>query len=129
MNGGSKVFFTTNGCPENRIDLARMQKFLIENRWEVVNSIEESDLILFNACGLTHGMQESSIKIISELNFRKKPSTELIVCGCLPKINNNRLREIYQNITFGSDEIERLSEALKIKTNPKNIYANSLLSG
>jgi len=52
MNGGSKVFFTTNGCPENRIDLARMQKFLIDNRWEVVNSIEKSDLILFNAAPL-----------------------------------------------------------------------------
>ena len=72
-------------------------------------------------------MQESSIKIISELNFRKKPSTELIVCGCLPKINNNRLREVYKNITFGSDEIQRLSEALKITMNPKNIYANYLV--
>jgi len=124
---GRNVYVTTNGCPENRIDLARMQKFLIENRWEVVNSIEESDLILFNACGLTHGMEEMSIKIISELNLRKKPSTELIVCGCLPKINSNCLRDVYQNITFGSDEIEQLSEALKIKTNPKNIYANYLI--
>ena len=41
MNEGLKVFITTNGCPGNRIDLARMQKFLIENKWEVVNSIEE----------------------------------------------------------------------------------------
>ena len=127
MNEGSKVFLTTNGCPENRIDLARMREFIIEDGWEVVNSIEESDLILFNACGLTHVMEESSIKTISELNLRKKPSTELIVCGCLPKINKNRLREVYQNITFGSDEIERLSEALKTKTNPKNIHANYLL--
>jgi len=127
MTVGSKVFLTTNGCPENQIDLARMQKYLTENRWQIVNSIEESDLILFNACGLTHDMQESSIRIISELNLKKKPSTELIVCGCLPKINKNRLRQVYQNITFGSDEIERLSEALKIKTNPKNIYANYLL--
>jgi tRNA A37 methylthiotransferase MiaB len=127
MSEGSKVFLTTNGCPENRIDLARMQEFLIGNRWEIANSIEESDLILFNACALTHGMQESSMKIISELNFRKKPSTELIVCGCLPKINNNRLREVYKNITFGSDEIEILSEALKIQANPENICANYLL--
>ena len=49
MNKGSKAFLTTNGCPENRIDLARMREFLIKNGWEVVNSIEESDLILFNA--------------------------------------------------------------------------------
>ena len=127
MIKGSRVFLTTNGCPENRIDLAQMRELLIDNKWEVVNSVEESDLILFNACALTHGMQESSIKIISELNNRKKSSTELIVCGCLPKINNCRLREAYQNITFGSDEIERLSEALNIEANPENTYANYLL--
>ena len=127
MNNGSKVFLTTNGCPENRIDLARMREFLIENGWEVLNSIEESDLILFNSCGLTKVMEDSSIRIISELNYRKKPSADLIVCGCLPKINNNRLKEVYQNITFGSDEIERLSEVLKIKRNPENTYANYLL--
>jgi threonylcarbamoyladenosine tRNA methylthiotransferase MtaB len=127
MNEGSKVFLTTNGCPESRIDLARMRELLIENKWEVVNSIEESDLIIFNACGLINAAEETSINIISELNFRKKPSTELIVCGCLPKINNNRLREVYHNITFGSDEIERLAEALKIKTNQEDIYANYLL--
>jgi MiaB/RimO family radical SAM methylthiotransferase len=127
MNEGSKVFLTTRGCPENRIDSARMREFLIENGWEVVNSIEESDLILFNACALTHNEQEHSMNIISELNLRKKPSTELIVCGCLPKINNNRLREVYQSITFGSDEIQQLAEVLNIKTNPENIYANYLL--
>jgi tRNA A37 methylthiotransferase MiaB len=127
MNEDSKVFLTTNGCPENRIDLARMREFLIENKWKVVDSIRESDLILFNACALTHGMQENSMKIISELNLRKKPSTELIVCGCLPKINNERLRDVYQNMTFGSDEIERFSEALNINSNPGNIYANYLV--
>ena len=127
MIEGSKVFLTTNGCPENRIDLAQMRELLIDNKWEVVNSVEESDLILFNACALTHSMQESSIKIISEFNKKKRPSTELIVCGCLPKINNCHLRETYQNITFGSDEIERFSEALNIKRNADNIYANYLV--
>ena len=100
----SKVFLTTNGCPENRIDSAMTRKFLIENGWEVVNSIKAADLILFNSCGLTHIRQEESIKIISELNSRKNPSTQLIVYGCLPKINENCLRDVYQNITFGSDE-------------------------
>jgi threonylcarbamoyladenosine tRNA methylthiotransferase CDKAL1 len=127
MNEGSKVFLTTNGCPENRIDLARMREFLIENGWEVVDSLEESDLILFNACGLTSASEENSTRIISELNFKKKPSTELIVCGCLPQINNNRLREVYQNKTFRSDDIQVLANALNIKTNPDNTYANYLL--
>ncbi len=127
MTKYSKVFLITNGCPENRIDLARMKELLIGNKWEVVNSVEESDLILFNACALTHNMQESSIKIISEFNNRKRPSTELIVCGCLPKINHHRLREVYQNVTFGSDEIERFSEVLNINGDTDTIYANYLL--
>ena len=62
MNEVSKVFLSTNGCPENRIDLARMGEFLIKNKWEVVNSIEDSDLILFNACGFAVGIMETFAK-------------------------------------------------------------------
>jgi threonylcarbamoyladenosine tRNA methylthiotransferase CDKAL1 len=126
MKLSKKVFLITNGCPENRIDLARMQEFLKGNGWTVTSTIEDADIIFFNTCGLTHYNQEISIKIINQLKDRKKPSAELIVCGCLPKINKDCLREVYQGFTFGSDEIERLTEIIETKTSPQDTYANYL---
>ncbi|MHA1280787.1 MAG: radical SAM protein [Candidatus Helarchaeota archaeon] len=126
MQTGRSLCVFTNGCPENRIDGALMQEFLRENGWTVTSDYKDADLVLFNACGLTQGMEEHSIKIIHQIKAKKKSSAELIVWGCLPKINKDGLREFYQGFTFGHD-IERISEVIKIKTNPQDIHANFLI--
>ncbi len=121
-----KVCVLTNGCPENRIDCSRMQKFLGDNGCTVTTDIHDADVIIFNACGLTESTQEHSIDIIRFVESQKRPSAELIVCGCLPKINKSRLREVHQGFTFEHD-IEQLKEIIDIRTNPDDAYANCLI--
>ena len=121
-----KVCVITNGCPENRIDCARMQKFLGDNGHTVTADIQDAETIVFNACGLTNATQEFSIKIIKFLQAQKKPSTELIVCGCLPKINKPRLREVYKGVTF-EHEIEDLADIIETEKSPQDAYANHLV--
>ncbi len=127
MQHNKKAFFITNGCPENRIDLARTQKLLTENGWAVTNAVEDADIIFFNTCGLTQYMEESSIKMITQLTSQKKPSAELIVYGCLSKINESRVREVYQGVTFGPDNIEQLTKIIETTTKPQDVYASDLL--
>lgn len=45
-----KVCVLTNGCPENRIDCSRIQKFVGDNGCTVIADIKEADVIVFNAC-------------------------------------------------------------------------------
>lgn len=127
MNISKKVCMITNGCPENRIDGARMQEFLKQNGWIVTSDWRDADIILFNACALTKDSQENSMEIINRIKARKKPAAELIVYGCLPKINKERLREIYQGPTFGSDEVEQLNEIFEPRLKIQDIHANFLL--
>jgi len=127
LNSASAVFVITNGCPENRIDSAKMTEFFRHNGWIIKDNFQEADLILFNACGLTGTAEDHSIRIINYIETHKKPSAELIVCGCLPKINNFRLQAIYRGITFGSDEWERLDELFPSDTKAKDIEANYLI--
>lgn len=117
----------TNGCPESRIDSARMQEFLKVNGWTATSNYREADMILFNACALTQHSEDLSIKMTEYIKATKKPSAQLIVCGCLPKINRDRLREVYNGITFGSDEIDPLVEIIEAKTRPQDTYANYLI--
>jgi len=65
-NSLKRVFLITNGCPENRIDLALIQRFFEANRWTVVPSYLDADLIVFNACGLTQFHENSSQNIIED---------------------------------------------------------------
>jgi len=120
-----KICVITNGCPENRIDCSRMQKFLGDNGCTITADIKNADIIVFNSCGLTHATQEFSVKIIKHIQALKKPSAELVVCGCLPKINMPRLKEVHQGFTF-EHEVEQLVGVIKTKTDPDETYANHL---
>jgi threonylcarbamoyladenosine tRNA methylthiotransferase CDKAL1 len=121
-----KVCVLTNGCPENRIDCSKMQKFAGDNGCTITSEIKEADIIVFNACGLTESTQEHSIDIIKFIETQKKPSAELVVCGCLPRINKSRLREVYHGFAFEHD-IGQLKEVIDIRTDPEDAYANCLI--
>jgi len=121
---GKKACVITNGCPENRIDGARMQEFLRENGWIVTANYADADVILFNACGFTQRTQENSITITNLIQAKKKPSAELIVYGCLPKINRPRLREVHKGCVFGH-EIEQLCGIIETQTSPPSVWRTS----
>jgi tRNA A37 methylthiotransferase MiaB len=127
MKHNSSVFLTTNGCPENRMDLARMQEFFRQNGWEIKDHFRDADLILFNSCGLTQGTEEHSINIINHIKATKRPDAEFIVCGCLPKINLDRINEVYSGITFGSDDVDKLDEMFACENKARDIHANYLM--
>ena len=101
-----KICVTVNGCHESRNDAARMQKIFIKNGWIVTNDFKDADIIFFKACGLVNDLHIESIETIKRLKTHKKPSAELIVYGCLPKIDKDLLRKVYKGLTFGSDEYE-----------------------
>ncbi|MCK4816230.1 radical SAM protein, partial [bacterium] len=121
-----------NGCPENRIDSARIQKFFLENGWTLANEFHKADLIVFNGCGqryLDPLKKKSllSVDMVKKIIQKKKPSAKLIVCGCLPKIYEKPLSEIYQGTTFGPDEFEKFNEIFQSKIKIEDIYANHLI--
>jgi MiaB/RimO family radical SAM methylthiotransferase len=121
-----KVCVTTNGCSENRIDCAKMKNFFIYNGWSVTDNISQADLILFNACGLTTVRENDSLESLRYINEHKKPSAEVIVWGCFPKINPHRLREFHPGIIFEAHQEERLEDFFAGSIKAQHIDANFL---
>lgn len=117
----------TNGCPENRIDAACMQELLKKKGWSISDNPSNSDLILFNACGLTKQMEDSGIRFINHLKSKQKSGSRLIVCGCLPRINPERLRSVYSDFTFGSDDIDALAAFIDEEAPVSNAFSNYLV--
>jgi tRNA A37 methylthiotransferase MiaB len=93
----------------------------------VTSDFRSADIILFNACALTEHTQDKSVEIINRTKAGKRACAELIVHGYLPKINEERIREVYQGPTFRSDEVERANEIFQAKTKAQDIHANFLL--
>lgn len=121
------VFVATNGCPENRLDSARAIEMFKNAGFRILDNPRKSDLILFNACGLTSRSEEESIRIIRKLQKIKKSSAQLVAYGCLPKINKDKIRKLYHGPTFGSDEIDQLGAFLGITSQNQDANANYLI--
>ena len=129
MNTSSKktVFLIANGCPENRIDMALVQEFFQKNNWNTVDNYLDAALILFNACALTQFTEKRSLQIIETLKTFKPSGSQFIVCGCLPKINESKLKEIHEGIIlYGEHETYKLNDIIQAKYRMEEISANSL---
>ena len=68
----NRVYLATNGCPENRIDLARMEKYLGNNNYLQTDNLKEAGLVVFNACALTQHDEDISVNIINYLKKNKR---------------------------------------------------------
>jgi len=115
------------GCPESRIDSARIQNFLKKNDWTITKNLKKADLILFRACGITDKMTNDSLSIIRKIKAEKNENAQFYVWGCLSKIDPKTLRTEYNGITFNESNIEILNDILNPKTPVKEVTANYVM--
>ncbi|MCW4018932.1 MAG: radical SAM protein [Candidatus Bathyarchaeota archaeon] len=120
------VFVVSNGCPENRMDVARAERYLVENGWTINAGLEDADLILFNACGRSSKTESYSIGIIKEIQSKMRSDQQLIVWGCLPKIDLEGLRKEYGGQVSLGSELPELQKTLGLQTSIDGSFANYL---
>lgn len=117
----------STGCPESRIDSARVQNFLRENGWIITNDVKNADLILFRTCGLTETKTNDSLQTIKKIKAEKKENAKFIAWGCLPNIDPEALKTEYDGVTFGEKEITTLNDILEPKKKIEEVTANYLM--
>ena len=120
------AFLMTNGCPENRIDVAETELFLVQNGWKIVQEADQADVILLNLCGLTNYMEKFSLDIVKRANEKKKANAILLVAGCLPKINKNSIQQIFNGDIIEGHNLKKISDLLEPEGIANGISANYL---
>ena len=79
-----KVGFISLGCSKNLIDTEILIGKFKKNKFEIVNTQEEADIIVINTCGYIESAKEEAINTILEMaEYKKKKCKFLIVMGCL----------------------------------------------
>ncbi|MDY6835775.1 MAG: radical SAM protein [Chloroflexota bacterium] len=122
------AYITSNGCPENQMDTARVRDYLEYNDWHIVQDPTEADLILFNACGILNASTNRSLSIISELKEKAKSDSQLLVWGCLPKIDPQALATVYSGPSFGEAELNTLGEIIGADRPISDVVCNEIIA-
>jgi threonylcarbamoyladenosine tRNA methylthiotransferase CDKAL1 len=82
-----RVLVRSFGCSTNQADGAVLAGCLVEAGHELVGSVSSADLVVYNTCAVKGPTEDRMIEICGRIPEGKK----LIVAGCLPLINLERL--------------------------------------
>ncbi len=123
---GKRAYVMCNGCPENRIDVARAEQYLLQNSWTIVKNWQEANLILFNACGRDLTSSSHSLNLIKDIQCGLKENQQLVVWGCLPKIDPNTLEKTFSGLTSAGSELVGLEQIIGFEGSINKTAANYL---
>jgi threonylcarbamoyladenosine tRNA methylthiotransferase MtaB len=97
-----QVYIGTNGCVEGQLSSKQIEQFFKMNEYTITTDSQNADIVVFWACGLTEPRQKDSLDIIKRIQANMDPTAKFIVWGCLPKINPQALRAVYDGPLIGS---------------------------
>jgi len=103
-----KTFFiATMGCNRRLLDCERIKNYLIANQFTQVNSSEHADYIVVSTCGASKFHEDESINLVASA---KQSKGKVIVYGCLPAMNVERLKQNSAEAIIPTKEIERFDD-------------------
>ncbi len=113
-----RVFVKSFGCSSNLADEEYMRGCLLEADYQLVDSESEAELLIYNTCAVKGPTENRVINVLKKAPKDKK----LVVTGCLPLINFERLeREVQFNGVVGPSACEKIVEVAKRVSNGEKI--------
>ena len=89
---GKNVFIYSHGCEMRGLDTRKISSYLKKNNFTLVNDPKDADFIIFMTCAFLNTTARSSLERIKEFQTY---DAELIVAGCLPDIQSESLKLIF----------------------------------
>lgn len=123
------VYIYSNGCSSNLLDGERMSQYFEQNGYTLNPDYLSADIIVINTCAFDAITECDSIEKVKM--FQRQTCAHLIVCGCLPAINKEKLDEIYKGDSFipESDQTwSQLDQIIQVRVPISEIKDPSILS-
>ena len=116
LNRTPQAYVVTYGCQQNVSDSQHIKGLLVSMGYEITDSAENADFILFNTCAVREHAEDRVWGNVGAMKKHKEKNRELIlaVCGCMVQQKKNAERFLksfpYVDIIFGTQVGHRLPE-------------------
>jgi threonylcarbamoyladenosine tRNA methylthiotransferase CDKAL1 len=115
-----RVFVKSFGCSTNLADGEVLAGCLASAGYEPVDFVSAADIVVCNTCAVKGPTENRLIEVLKKV----PPSKKLVVAGCLPLINFERLRkEVRFDGAVGPAAGDRIVEVVKRVSNGERVVA------
>ena len=117
-----KVYIISLGCPKNLVDSEILIGLLNEKKFKFVSQPQDADFVILNTCSFIDPARKEAKSYINKLiKLKEKKFFKLIVVGCLPELEKEKLIKKYPQIDFlfGISEYKKIPEVIKNLNNKK----------
>jgi len=115
-----RVLVKSFGCSTNSADGECLAGCLAEAGHKLVDTVEAADIVIYNTCAVKGPTENRMMEVLK----RVPPDKKLIVAGCLPLINFERLRkEVRFDGVLGPAAGEKIVDAVMRVLNGERVVA------
>lgn len=81
-------------CTRRNADSQKIYDWMTVNGWDFIPDVTAADVVILCTCAATEVSEGQTVYNLKDILARKSDAARLIVTGCLPKINPERLSEL-----------------------------------
>ncbi len=105
-----KVFiYTAPSCDGRFMDAQKFSNYFSINGHQIVTKPDGANLIILVTCGFSEMRTEIGLRLVKK--FQHFPA-ELVVCGCLPETDKEKLRKIFGGKTIATHDLDKNPEKI-----------------
>ena len=101
-----KIFIENLGCERRSLDAKRLCKYFSLNGYKITNNPKKADKIIFITCAFVDSIADICLDETKRL--KEVYDSDLIVGGCLPAIEKEKLSIFFNGDSFETKNIDKI---------------------
>lgn len=97
------IYCEPEACRRRKLDASKLSSYFSKNNYGIVKNPKEADLIFFITCS---AVTETTNICLNKIKNFQKYEAELIVGGCLPVVDKDKLDGIFNGKTIGTKDLD-----------------------
>ena len=114
----TQVQIIIRSCDRRVLEIEQIKAWLVGNGFNLLanhwNVDPDADIVILTTCGVTQSHEDFTFEMLNSIIEKKKPSAMVVMGGCVPEINPERVAEEFDGPTFSPKSYYKLDDILKL---------------
>src|SRR3989338_11059673 len=115
----TRIYIMTQGCTANMADSEYMKGILKEAKFDLANSLEESDVVIINTCTVKTPSENELFRTLENIR-REHPYKVIVLAGCLAQTEPKKLKDY---CVVGTSQIHKVVSVVEEALHDNVVHA------